>query len=63
MNDTIHYKETLQQLELPIKKPIRNTDKPYDSGTINSLTVLEWIEEYAKESLRGSIHDKPRWAE
>ena|GEM_PF-6978823 len=30
---------------------------------VNSSAVLEWLEEQAKESVRGRIHDKPRWSE
>lgn len=30
---------------------------------VNSSAVLEWLEEQAKESVRGRVHDKPRWSE
>lgn len=30
---------------------------------VNSKNIHEWLEEQAAESLRGQIHDKPRWSE
>ena len=30
---------------------------------VSSVAVLEWLEEQARESVRGKVHDKPRWSE
>ena len=38
-------------------------DESLAQQIVNPAAVLEWLEEQAKESVRGRIHDKPRWAE
>ena len=57
---------TRDKIESPLIQRILNPQPSAEDAQpiiVNSAAVLEWLEEQAKESVRGRIHDKPRWSE
>jgi hypothetical protein len=50
----------IQSLLNPVTSDAEEGSQPI---IVNSKHIHEWLEEQAAESLRGQIHDKPRWSE